>query len=377
LLCGDANSAVLAIMPGPGLEEILMRSHNIKYASARKLVGESRQALGMSRIEPWNSQLQEECFKQLNNTNLLVAISSKTTPNFVSHFRTSVMDLPIVEEESALRRNPPPLKQLAEPPGRVWQTHSQRGRTVTVVKQVPLKPEAVTTVIKQVPLTPEASSCKARPLMMGGSSSTPKLKDPVKHQEDTELTADETDESSEERIVELVAAPTTTKRDSVPVDLDEEIDDKTEAEMIADDCSQATDNSKCFTTAEELGVDDSDDENDPEIATLHKSICCPSVVALNEAEHPLLDKVPSSTRRLRNGDSGTDSTGSSSEPGVPLVIYLRLDLPPEVPADEPLAQCYNLAMPVYTRRQRIRASIINSWRRWMGFTANAVATRCA
>jgi hypothetical protein len=386
LLCG-ANSAVLAIMPGPGLEEILMRRCNMKYVAARKLVDESRQALGMSRIEPWTPQLQEECFKRLNNTNAPVANSTKTTNSFVSHFRTSVRDLPIVEEEPTMRRNPPPPKQdrPAESPGRAWQTHAQRGRAVTsvkqvqvkpavtVIKQVPLKP-AITTVIKQVPLKPEASSCKARPLMRGGPTLAPKLKDPVKYPGVSERTADDTDDSSEERLVEqgieVVAAPTANKKDRVGVDLDDEIDEKTEAEMIADDCSQATDNSKCFTTAEELGMVDLDDENDPEIATLHKSIHsvhCPSVEAVDECEQPLLDKVPTSTANFRKGDSGTDSTGSLSEPGVPLVIYLRFDLPPEVPADEPLAQCYNLALPVYTRRQRIRASIINSWRRLTGF----------
>jgi hypothetical protein len=391
LLCGANSVAVLAIMPGPGLEEILMRRCNIKYVTARKLVDESRQALGMSRIEPWTPQLQEECFKRLNNTHTPVANSTKTTTSFVSHFRTSIVaDLPIVQEEPAPMRRiqPPKPKQPAESSGRAWQAHAQRGRTVTVVKQVPLKPTvttvvkqgplkpAVTTVFKQVPLKPEAaSSCKARPLMTGGPS-TPKLKDPVKYPEVSERTADVTDDSSEERLVEqgvevVAAASNANKKERVGVvDLDQDIDGKTEAEMIADDCSQATDNSKCFTTAEELGLIDLDDENDPEIATLHKSICGHSIEAIDESEQPLLDKVPSSTQQARfrkHGDSGTDSTGSLSEPGVPLVIYLRFDLPPEVPDDEPLAQCYNLALPVYTRRQRIRASILNSWRRLTGF----------
>lgn len=133
--------------------------------------------------------------------------------------------------------------------------------------------------------------------------------------------------------------------------------EKTEAELIADDSSQATDKSKCFTTAEELGIVLPRHEEEGEEEDEANPVPQGKVVV----EQLVLDKVPSvlhKKKHLKNLDQATSSTGAESDIGIPCVIYIRTDLPPEVPSDEPLAQCYNLALPVYTRRQRLRQSVI-------------------
>ena len=108
-------------------------------------------------------------------------------------------------------------------------------------------------------------------------------------------------------------------------------DTKTEAEWIADDCSQATDNSKCFTTADEL-------ETENIIVDLNDH--CGDVDGNNDDEdhHRLFVATVK-----RTDEVSIDTTAMLSVDTIPCVIYLK-NGPPEVPDDESLFQSYNLPM---------------------------------
>jgi len=125
---------------------------------------------------------------------------------------------------------------------------------------------------------------------------------------------------------------------------------KTVAEWIADDCSQATDKSKCFTTAEEL------EEDGINVA--------PGRFAQGEEEffeddHDHCGTIANTVKRT--DEISIDNTAMMSVDTIPSIIYIKSG-PPEVPDDEPLVQSFNL--PITEREYYVpKKSVMRSLRR--------------
>lgn len=120
------------------------------------------------------------------------------------------------------------------------------------------------------------------------------------------------------------------------------LEEKTEAEMIADDCSQHSDRSKCFATALEVGV---------------------RMDNVETAEGRQEEPTP------RDGDKFDEeektAASSLSDHGIPNIVYIKQGRP-EVPLNEPLGECYNIPAPLLINRVAIRERFVDGFRRITG-----------
>ena len=118
VVCRDHHSRNM----GMSLEGILMRQHGVRYGDAKRVVVEGRKALNMSRIEPWNAALQQECERQVRTQQL--GRSIRTAPprrsvssRSLSEARTlapKTVKTPDDNDESSVAQ-PSPQEQTSEP----------------------------------------------------------------------------------------------------------------------------------------------------------------------------------------------------------------------------------------------------------------------
>lgn len=316
-----------------------MYRHDMKYIEARRIVRESRRCLRMSDIDPTTLALQEECERIIGSKN---ESRNKSSATVVPSFRSSFPSDTIAEVEHAPWRSDLLKKSVVYERAQSARKHFTTTKSgQEVVCNIVALMNGVVTANELI-----EKECKAT------------ITKEIIHEDST---------TSKRDYFEITETKFSGEEAELLLSLDDELffveadrDERTEAEQLADDASQTTYNSKCFTTAKELGIDVDEvymDENE-ELDIVHET----------EIEQPLLDKVPSASDNLKTRDDHqTTSTSSESDEGIPTVIYIRTDLPPAVPDNEPLAQCYNLALPVFTRRQRLRGALVNSWRRLTGF----------
>lgn len=292
-----------------------MRRHRVRYIDAKRVINQSRQALGMTRIEPWNEALQLECERRLLGSKSDLQVRMTVIEDTINEDKAVVPELKVFPKVE-------PLKLVIAP------DLSEHDET---------EPETDESSRQEDDdHTSEASNDESR-------SVEDEDDDSADGESSVHSNKENSSESSEEKTQ------------------DEEEKSKSEGEELADDCSQATDNSKCFTTAEEVGIvltedtpqcftdsldfadftkprEDIPEEKTPEEETPEEK----------DNDHmlecaPLLKTQERSTLVYsKTGDSHTVDTGVESEEGIPLFIIIDKRRPPEVPRDEPLGECFNI-----------------------------------
>lgn len=177
-------------------------------------------------------------------------------------------------------------------------------------------------------------------------------------------------------------------------DVDMSVAGRTEAEIIADDCSETSYNTKCFTTAEEVGLDidveaaatiiesieretvkvpegdedcsdssSSSGSSSSSSSSETSSDTEPSKEPVQNPDPPAVVKAPTHPTK----EERTVGTSISSDTGIPQVIYIRRGKK-EVPDNEPLGECYNIPAHLlpHLKQRRFGEKIVDRLRKITG-----------
>lgn len=226
-------------------------------------------------------------------------------------------------------------------------------------------------------LEENSSSSKASDLAVRDEQQTtaPEFEDALDVSERTDHALDDSERTEYEMDTEYVldgserGTSLPLVEDSERTDTEDDNGAKTAAEWIADDCSQATDGSKCFTTAQEL------EENGINVA--------PGLFSQGEREFD--DDVGAGEHNMDNCRKSADTVKRMDEPSIdnttmvsvdtiPSIVYIKSG-PPEVPDDEPLVQSFNLPISereYYVPKKGVMRSIRRKFVRGMFRRRNSI-----